>query len=235
MAFLCLSSSLLVSALRPFPTWVDISQQCLMYIWPLMLSLRVPEPEAQLKLTTPEALPPALIPTLPHTHPPSNPPFVSCTSFCLTHYFSSLTYFFSTCLLLPSCHCAPLLFPLLLIYNSIHFLSFIPLLFYLQYTPNNRMPALFCSLIFFLHCHMAICHLWAHRFCFPSHLGNSCAGNLRTPISTYCSFPLLIHGLLCGGKIQTSFIPFKPHSVISTSADAVESHSIFIVMTYGSN
>lgn len=58
-----LSSSLLLCALRPFPTWVDISQQCLMYIWPLMLSLHVPEPEAQLKLTTPEALPPSLEPT----------------------------------------------------------------------------------------------------------------------------------------------------------------------------
>lgn len=91
MAFLCLSSSLLVSALRPFPTWVDISQQCLMYIWPLMLSLRVPEPEAQLKLTTLEALPPALIPTLPQTHPLSLAPlFVSPITFPLLHTSSQL-------------------------------------------------------------------------------------------------------------------------------------------------
>ena len=59
-----------------------------MYIWPLMLSLCVPEPEAQLKLTTPEALPPSLEPIpclsrlfLPHPllfpsyiRPPRPPP-----------------------------------------------------------------------------------------------------------------------------------------------------------------
>lgn len=113
MAFLGPSVSLPPSALRPFPTWVDISQQYLMYIWPLMLSPHVPEPEAQLKLTTPRP-----------SKPPSNLPFVSPTSFCLTHYFSSLTYFLSTLPLLPSCHCAPLLFPFLLICDSALSLSY---------------------------------------------------------------------------------------------------------------
>lgn len=144
-----------------------------------MLSLRVPEPEAQLKLTTPEALQPSLEPTL-----------CLFRLFCLTHYFSSLTYFLSTRPLLPCHHGAPLLFPFLLICDST-----IPLSNPSSLSSSICSPSLLCSAVFFPYCHMAMYHLWAHIF-FPSHLGNSCAGHLRTPISEYCSFLHLIHGPL---------------------------------------
>lgn len=182
-----LASSLLLCALRPFPTWVDISQQCLMYIWPLMLSLHVPEPEAQLKLTTPEALPPSLEPTpclfrlfLPH--PLLFPSYIVPLG-------SSPRALLLLCASAPSS-------PPHLWFPPPPLLFLISPLFYLQCSPNTRVPPLLCSLISFLYCHMAIYHLWAHRFRVASHLGNSSAGNLRTPISTYCSFPDLIHGPL---------------------------------------
>lgn len=191
MAFLCLSSSLL-SAQQPFPTWVDISQQYLMYIWPLMLSLHVPEPEAQLKLTTPEALPPSLEPTL-----------------CLLHIFLSYPLLFlsippfnsSPLALLPLCTSA-LPSPSHLWLYPLFFLYFISFLFNLQYIPKTRMPALLCSLIFFLYGNLSFMGTQI-LLSFP--LGNSCAGNLRTPISTHRSFPYLIHGLL---HVET--IP-RPH------------------------
>lgn len=107
VAFLGLSSSF-VSAQQPFPSWVDISQHYLMHIWPLMLSLCVLEPEAQLKLTTQRPF-----------QPPGKPSFAFYTSFGLTYYFPS-QFLLSTHPLLPSCCYATLLF------------------FCLSYIPNTR-------------------------------------------------------------------------------------------------
>lgn len=146
-----------------------------------MLSLHVLESEVQLKLTTPMALQPSLEHTL--------------SSLLLLFVFPlhfSLTFFTSAHPLLLSCQNASLLSPRLW-FESLSFASssFPTCIF--QPSPNTRVSAFLCSLVFFLYRHIAIHLLWAHRFSFASHAANSFAGNFRTPISACCSFPHLIH------------------------------------------
>lgn len=104
VAFLPVSSSL-PSPQQHFRTRVILSQQHLMYIWPLMLSLHVPEPKAQLKPSRHPSLSlrgprrfafcEALLCTSSHFFPshlcPGAPPAVCTSPLSLPSYYTIVT------------------------------------------------------------------------------------------------------------------------------------------------
>lgn len=97
VAFLPVSSSL-PSAQQHFRTRVILSQQHLMYIWPLMLSLHVPEPKAQLK---------------PSRHPSPSLHGPRRFAFCEALLCTSSHFFLLISALVPPLQFVPLPFPCL--------------------------------------------------------------------------------------------------------------------------